>query len=60
MYTLAPAYASGDEDSKGSLEVGKLADLALLSADPTRVPPGEIKEIRVKMTVAGGRVVWEA
>ncbi len=59
MYTLAPAYASGDEDIKGSLQVGKLADLALLGADPTRVPPEEIKEIRVNMTVAGGRVVWE-
>ena len=60
MYTLAPAYASGDEDIKGSLRAGMLADLALLSADPTRVPVEEIKEIQVNMTVAGGRVVWEA
>jgi hypothetical protein len=60
MYTLASAYAAFEERVKGSLEVGKLADMALLSADPTQVPPEEIREIRVEMTIVGGRVVWEA
>jgi predicted amidohydrolase YtcJ len=58
MYTQAAAYASFDEGVKGSIAVGKLADFALLSADPTRVPPEEIKEIGVDMTIADGRIAW--
>jgi len=60
MYTQASAYASFDEGVKGSLAVGKLADSALLSADPTQVPPEEIKNICVEMTIAGGRIAWQA
>jgi predicted amidohydrolase YtcJ len=37
-----------------------LADFALLSADPTKVPPEEIKDIQVEMTIAGGRITWQA
>ncbi len=59
IYTQAAAYASFEEGVKGSIVVGKLADLALLSADPTKVPPGEIKEIKVERTIVDGRVVWE-
>ena len=39
--------------------MGKLADLALLDSDPTAVDPEGIKEIRVMMTMVGGKVVWE-
>lgn len=60
MYTQAAAYASFEEAVKGSIAVGKLADLALLSADPTRVPNEEIKDIQVLMTIVGGRIVWQA
>jgi len=60
MYTQAAAYASFDEQVKGSITVGKLADLALLSADPTRVSPEEIKEIRVEMTIVDGGIFWQA
>ncbi len=60
MYTMNAAYASFEEDEKGSITPGKLADLVLLSGDPTRVPVTEIKDIRVEMTVIGGEVVWEA
>jgi len=60
MYTLNAAYASFEEDIKGSITQGKLADLVLLSDDPTRVPPEQMKDIKVEMTIIGGEVVWEA
>jgi len=59
MYTLGGAYASFEEGLKGSIEIGKVADLVILSADPAAVPPEEIKEIRVEKTIIDGRVVWE-
>ncbi len=59
MYTLAGAYASFEEQLKGSIEVGKLADMVLLSADPTGVAPEQIKDIQVEKTIVGGEVVWE-
>ena len=59
MYTLAGAYASFEEQIKGSIEVGKLADMVLLSADPTGVAPERIKDIQVEKTILGGKVVWE-
>ncbi len=60
MYTINAACASFEEDIKGSITRGKLADLVLLSQDPTRVPTEQIKEIKVEMTIIGGEVVWEA
>ena len=59
MYTLAGGYASFEEQIKGSIEVGKLADMVLLSADPTGVAPERIKDIQVEKTILGGKVVWE-
>ncbi len=59
MYTINAAYASFEEDIKGSIAPGKLADMVVLSDDPARVPPEQIKDIRVEMTVIGGKVVWE-
>ena len=47
------------EEERGSLEVGKLADLAVLSKDYFIVPIEEIGETDVVMTVAGARVVYE-
>jgi hypothetical protein len=60
MYTQAAAYASFDEGMKGSIAVGKLADFALLSADPAQVPPDKIKEIQVEITIVDGRIAWQA
>ncbi|MFH1381423.1 MAG: amidohydrolase [Chloroflexota bacterium] len=60
MYTANAAYASFDENIKGTITPGKLADLVLLSGDPTTVPPEEIKDIKVEMTILGGKVVYEA
>ncbi len=60
MYTINAAYASFEEGTKGSITQGKLADMVLLSGDPTKSPPEQIKDISVEMTIIGGKVVWEA
>ena len=60
MYTINGAYASFDEDSKGSISVGKLADMVLLSDDPTEIPPEQVKDIKVEITIVDGEVVWQA
>jgi len=57
IYTIDAAFASFEENAKGSIEVGKLADLVVLSHDPRRVPPDEIKDIGVERTFVGGRMV---
>jgi len=59
MYTASAARASFEEDIKGSIAPGKLADMVILSADPLKVPPEQIKDIRVEMTIIDGRVAWE-
>lgn len=59
MYTINAAYASFEEGIKGSIARGKLADMVVLSADPTKSPPEQIKGIYVEMTIIGGKVVWE-
>jgi len=59
LYTLNAAYASHEEKIKGSITPGKLADMTLLSNNPNKVPVEEIKDIKVQMTVIGGKVVWE-
>jgi predicted amidohydrolase YtcJ len=59
-YTVGCAWFSGEEDRKGTVEVGKLADLAVLSADYFSVPEEEIKGIASVLTVVGGKVVYGA
>jgi hypothetical protein len=59
MYTTEAARAGFEERVKGSITPGKLADLVVLSADPTAVPVDEIKEIQVEMTLIDGEIVWE-
>jgi predicted amidohydrolase YtcJ len=59
-YTLGSAWFSGEEDTKGSIEVGKLADLAVLSADYLQVAEEQIKRIESVLTVVGGKVVYAA
>jgi predicted amidohydrolase YtcJ len=56
MYTLDAAYASGEETVKGSIEEGKLADLTVLSSDPTTIKPNKIKDVRVDMVIIDGKV----
>ena len=59
MYTTNGAYASFEEAIKGSLASGKLADMVLLSGDPVKSPLESMMDIRVEMTIIGGKVVWE-
>ncbi|HMB60147.1 MAG TPA: amidohydrolase [Xanthomonadales bacterium] len=58
--TVNGAYASMEENIKGSLAPGKLADLVILGADPHDVPEDEIKNIPVLRTVVDGQTVFEA
>jgi predicted amidohydrolase YtcJ len=57
-YTLNAAYASFDENERGTIEEGKLADLTILSTDSLGVPPDDIKNIKVQMTIVDGRVAY--
>ncbi|HIR91401.1 MAG TPA: amidohydrolase [Candidatus Limicola stercorigallinarum] len=57
--TANGAYQYGEEDRKGTLEVGKLADLAVLDANPLDVDPLAIKDIQVLATVKEGSIVWQ-
>ena len=54
--TLGAAYLMGHEDNKGSICAGKLADFAVLDANPLETPKLEIKDIRVHATMLGGDV----
>jgi predicted amidohydrolase YtcJ len=59
-YTLTSAYAEFEEKEKGSLEPGKLADLAVLSQDIFTVPVGDLPKTKSVMTVVGGKIVYDA
>jgi predicted amidohydrolase YtcJ len=59
-FTLDAAHAAFWEEDLGSLEPGKLADLTVLDRDVLTVPPGEILETRVLLTVVGGEIVYRA
>ncbi len=58
-YTAAAARASFEENSKGTLTAGQLADFVVLDRDLTRIAPERMCDARVVMTVAGGRVLYE-
>jgi predicted amidohydrolase YtcJ len=60
MYTRNSAFMANDDDKRGTLEVGKFADLAVLSADYLTAPVKEIGKIRSVMTMVGGKVVYSA
>src|SRR5712692_2008890 len=58
MFTLWPAYAAFEEKDKGSIEVGKLADLTVLSNDIMKILEPEIFKTRCEMTVIGGEILY--
>jgi len=57
-YTLNGAYASFEEDVKGSITEGKLADLAVVRPDLFKIPPQEIHKAKVTLTIFDGREVY--
>jgi predicted amidohydrolase YtcJ len=58
-YTLANAKAQFEEAQKGSIEVGKFADLILLSDDLINCPEENIKQTKVLMTIVGGKQLYK-
>ena len=59
MFTLDAAWMSFDETKKGSIEAGKLADLAVLTGDFLACPEGEMNRLRARVTIVDGRVVHQ-
>jgi predicted amidohydrolase YtcJ len=59
VYTYNGAYTAFEEDNRGSLEEGKLADMAVLSENILAVPLNRIRELKVDQTYVGGRLVYE-
>jgi predicted amidohydrolase YtcJ len=59
MFTIWPAYAAFEEKLRGTIEVGKLADLTILSADIMKIPVADILKTRCVMTVINGEIVYE-
>lgn len=57
-YTLNGAYAEFSESIKGSVEAGKLADLVVLTQNIFDIPPEEIRNTRVRMTIVSGKIVF--
>ena len=58
-YTINNAWVAGEEAYKGVIRPGYLADLAVLDRDPFEVEPVELKDVRVVLTVVGGRITFE-
>src|SRR5262249_34246256 len=59
MFTIWPAYAAFEENLRGSIEVGKLADLTVLSGDIMKMPEVEILKTRCALTVINGEIVYQ-
>ncbi len=60
MHTTTAAYVGFEENDKGTLEVGKLADIAVCAEDPFVIQPEKIKDLKVEMTIVGGEVGYRA
>jgi predicted amidohydrolase YtcJ len=58
-YTINAAYAEGEEEKKGMVKVGYLADLVLLPQDITQLPPQQLWNLKVSKTIVAGNVVYE-
>jgi len=59
-YTINGAYAAFQEDTRGSLKVGKLADMTVLSKDILTIPEEEISTAKVVYTIVGGTIAYSA
>jgi len=59
MYTRYAAYTTFEEDIKGTISPGKLADIVVLNEDPTRLSDTDLRKLKVNMTIIGGEIVWD-
>jgi len=59
-YTIDGAHAAWEEDIKGSIELGKLADLVVVDRDPLTIPPEKLKDVQTVMTIVDGEVVYRS
>jgi len=59
MFTIWPAIASFQEDVKGTIEVGKLADFSIFDQDLMSIPEEKILESKNILTVVGGKIVFQ-
>jgi predicted amidohydrolase YtcJ len=60
MHTTTASWVGFEENDKGTLEVGKLADIAVVAEDPFEIQPERIKDLKVEMTLVGGEVKYRA
>jgi len=60
MHTTTASWVGFEENDKGTLETGKLADIAVLAEDPFAIQPEKIKDLKVEMTLVGGEVKYQA
>lgn len=59
VYTINGAYDSFEENVKGSIEIGKLADMVVLDRDILTVPENEILDMQIETTIVGGKVIYQ-
>ena len=59
-FCVGGAYTSHEENRKGRIVAGQLADLVVLGEDPTTVDVAKLKDVPIDITVVGGKVVWQA
>jgi len=59
MWTIWPARAVGEGKEKGTIEIGKYADMVVLSDDPFQIPVDQLKDLKASKTIVGGRIVFE-
>ncbi len=59
LYTWNGAYLGKEEDIKGSIEPGKLADMIVIDRDILEIPPEEIKDVKVLTTIVDGKIVYQ-
>ena len=57
---MGSAYAEFQDQEKGSITAGKLADMVLLSDDIFTIDPAKIRDVKIIRTIVGGKTVWDA